>query len=159
MSMYRHGLRYHPLYMRWHNMHSRVTNSKNKYYENYKFLGVTIYDRWNTLENFIEDMFDSYIPGAWLDRIDNNGEYSPINCRWTTKEVQSQNTRKIMSTNKSGYRGVNWCKKSNAWRSRISVNSKRIQLGSFKTPIDAARAYDKYVLDNNLEHTINNIKD
>ena len=86
-----------------------------------------------------------------------NGNYEKENCRWANKSTQQRNTRKLISTNKSGYRGVTWHKAKKKWNAQIKVNYKRIHLGSFLTALDGAKAYDKYVIDNNLEHTINGV--
>ena len=90
-----------------------------------------------------------------IDRENNNSGYSPDNCRWVKKEIQARNTRQIMITNKSGYRGVSWHKRYNKWVAKINVNKKRIHLGYFEDKIEASKAYDKYVIDNNLEYTRN----
>ena len=104
------------------------------------------------IKNFIEDMYPDYKEGLTLDRIDVNGNYEPDNCRWATNEIQRRNTRDIQSNNTSGYRGVCWHKRDNIWVSRVRVNLKFIQLGSFKTALEAAKAYERYVRLNNLEH-------
>ena len=95
--------------------------------------------------------------GYSLDRVYNNYGYEPMNLRWVSKTVQVRNTRQIKSTNKSGYRGVHFSNADKKWKSSISISSKSIHLGYFNTAKEAAIAYDKYVLENNLEHTINNV--
>ena len=64
-----------------------------------------------------------------------------------------------MITNTSGYRGVTFCKRDNLFIAKINIDKKRIVLGYFKNKLDAAKAYDTYVLENNLEHTINGVID
>ena len=152
---YRHGLSNHRLYHVWTNMMSRCYVATNKRYKNYGEKGITVCKEWHNIENFIEDMDDSYQLGLSIDRIDNNKGYSKDNCRWTTRKIQSRNTRVLMSSNKSGYRGVHWHKTSKKWISQITVSSKTIYIGSFHTAINGAVAYDKYIIDNNLEHTKN----
>ena len=152
-----HGQRKHRLYSAWFNMLQRCYNKENPTYKYYGNIGIKVCDKWLILDGFIEDMDNTYIKGLSLDRIDNGGNYEPSNCRWTTKTIQSRNTRKIYSHNKSGYRGVCWAKNNNKWLASIRVNGKSIFLGYFKTAIDGAKAYDYYVLENNLEHTINNV--
>jgi len=107
------------------------------------------------LQNFINDMYPSFQEGLSLDRIDNNKGYSLDNCRWTNKTIQARNTCKIQKNNTSGYRGVYLYKRTGKYVVRIRVNYTRINLGAFTTAIEAAKAYDKYVIDNNLEHTKN----
>ena len=66
-----------------------------------------------------------------IDRINNDGNYEPSNCRWTTKTIQSRNTKIIQSNNTSGFRGVLWNKDSKKWQASITVNYKNIHLGLF----------------------------
>lgn len=150
-----HGLSKHKIASVWYSMARRCTSTKNKRFKDYGGRGITICDRWINMENFIADMGDTYIEGLTIDRIDNDKGYSPDNCRWTTKEVQNRNTRILKSTNTSGYRGVYFAKRSKKWVSRIRVNYDRKILGSFLTAFEAAKAYDQYVIENNLEHTKN----
>ena len=152
-----HGLSRHRLHNVWSVMLDRCQNKNNKGYENYGGRGIKVCDRWKTdFVSFYNWAIDNgYKEGLSIDRINNDLGYSPDNCRWATKKVQSRNTRRIMITNKSGYRGVCWNKIYNKWVARVSVNKKRIHLGYFTDKIDAAKAYDKYVIDNNLEHTKN----
>lgn len=100
-------------------------------------------------------MNDTYKEGLSIDRIDNNKGYSKDNCRWTTRTVQARNKRKLMSTNTSGYKGLCWSKAKNKWLARIKIASKRIHIGIYDDKVEAAKAYDKYITDNNLEHTKN----
>lgn len=152
-----HGLKQHRLYNTWINMKKRIFNKKSIGYENYGGRGINICDRWLKIENFIEDMYPSYQEGLTLDRMDNDGNYEPSNCRWATKSVQSRNTIVLRSTNTSGYRGVYFKKKNNKFCTRIALCGKFIQIGYFKTAEEAGYAYDKYVIENNLEHTTNGL--
>ena len=150
-----HNLTNHRLYRSWYNMIQRCTNPKDTFYKNYGERGIKVSNEWLDINNFINDMYPSYKEGLSMDRIDNNKGYSKDNCRWATRSIQSRNTRVLMSRNKSGYRGVHWHKISKKWVSQITVYSKTIYIGSFDTAIDSAVAYDKYIIDNNLEHTKN----
>ncbi len=136
-------------------MVARCTNEKNTRYKYYGARGIKVCKEWLDVKKFIEDMYPTFSNGMSIDRIDNESGYSKKNCRWTTKEVQSRNTRKIRSNNTSGYRGVHYCKNARKWRTTISVDSKRICLGFFNTVEEAGDEYDRYVIENILEHTIN----
>ena len=147
-----HGLRKHRLYYIWIHMKYRCYNSKDKDYRNYGGRGIQVCERWLDIKNFIEDMFPSWEEGLSLDRIDVNGNYEPNNCRWTTQNVQAQNTKDIQVNNKSGFRGVSWDTASNKWSAGISVNNKSMRLGRYPTALEAGKAYERYVRLSSLEH-------
>lgn len=154
----KHNLCSHRLYNTWISMKNRCLNINDTAYKYYGGLGVTICSKWLSIENFINDMYPTYQEGLTLDRINPNGNYEPSNCRWVTMQIQSINKKAIMNTNTSGYRGVSWNKKNKKWVVKISVNTKRIYLGSFEDKIEAAKKYNEYIKDNNLENTKNIIK-
>ena len=150
-----HGLTNHRLYKVWNSIIHRCNNSKNKRYKDYGGRGIKVCDRWLNIENFINDMYPSYEEGLSIDRIDVDGNYEPSNCRWATIAIQNRNTKKIRKNNTSGYRGVCLNNTVKKWVSRITLDGKSISLGYFDNALDAAKAYDQYVIDNNLEHTKN----
>ncbi len=87
-----HGYAHHPLYIIHHGMMQRCNKKSNKSYKHYGGRGIRVCDRWLDVGNFIEDM-GQRPEGTSLDRIDNNGNYEPLNCRWATSSEQVQNTR------------------------------------------------------------------
>lgn len=148
-----HGMFYSKIYKVWNTMKQRCLNIKSKYYINYGGRGITIADEWLKFESFYEwALNNNYKDGLTIDRIDNNKGYFPDNCRWVDMNIQARNKR-ICKNNTSGFKGVN--KNKNNWMARIMVNKKSIFLGQFNTPIEAAKAYDDYIKQNNLEHTLN----
>lgn len=150
-----HNLTSHRLYGIWHDMIRRCNNPKRRNYIYYGGRGIKVCNEWLDINRFIDDMYPSYVEGLTLDRIDVNGNYEKNNCRWENNNVQRRNTQLLRKDNTSGYRGVTWFKNYNKWCSSITVNSKNINLGYFKDKVEAAKAYDGYVINNKLEHTIN----
>jgi hypothetical protein len=90
----KHGLKKHPLYSVWAGMKYRCYNVKSHNYPLYGGRGITVCDRWlQSVVNFYEDMIDGYVKGLHLDRINNDGNYEPTNCRWLTHTQNSNNKR------------------------------------------------------------------
>lgn len=147
------------LYKIFTGMKTRCYNKNRDDYKHYGKKGIKICDEWkNDFKSFYDWAIENgYQDDLTIDRKDVNGDYNPNNCRWVDKKTQSRNTRKLRSTNTSGYRGVSWHKKQQKFTSRITVNSITINLGSYCSDIEAAKAYNKYVIENNLEHTLNNL--
>jgi len=152
-----HSDSYSKIYKVWTAMKQRCSNSNNKSYDRYGGRGIFVCSEWENYIVFKEWALSEYKEGLSIDRIDNNKGYSPDNCRWVDMKVQARNTCKIRKNNTSGYRGVCFSKKDNRWISTIRINNKNIFLGNFTDKLEAAKAYDNYVIANNLEHTINNI--
>lgn len=153
----KHGYHKTRLYRIFGAMKQRCYNKNHDKYHYYGGRGITICQDW--LNDFMSFRTWAYSNGysedLTIDRIDNNGNYEPSNCRWVDDKIQHRNTRRIMATNTSGYRGLTFHKQSQKWQVRIMVNKKNISLGYYNTKEEAAKAYDDYIKSHNLEHTTN----
>lgn len=88
----------HPLkwlHCRWAQMWARCANHKN-----YAGRGIRVCERWNTFETFLEDMGVPEDRRLSIDRINNDGNYEPGNCRWATAKEQQANKRPRLPTEK-----------------------------------------------------------
>jgi hypothetical protein len=109
----KHGKCYTKEYESWHAMMQRCYNANTKYYDKYGGRGIKVCDEWHNPEVFLNDM--GLANGLSLDRIDNNGNYEPSNCRWATKQEQNINRS---NTNWIEFNGeklhlAGWAKKLN----------------------------------------------
>jgi hypothetical protein len=89
-------------YKVWLAMRHRCSNRKSNRWPMYGGRGITVCDRWRTsFANFLADMGERP-PGTSIDRIENNGNYDPGNCRWATPKEQARNTRANVVFESSG---------------------------------------------------------
>lgn len=106
-----HGMTNSREWVSWRSMRMRCGDSDATSYKYYGERGVKIDPRWDDFENFYQDL-GPRPPGHSLDRIDNNGPYSPENCRWATPLEQTRNRRSSRWAEVGGVRRplVEWAK-------------------------------------------------
>ncbi len=104
---YKHGMARTPIHQIWRSMRARCNNPNDQSFHNYGARGIKVCERWNDFECFFQDMGERP-KGCDIDRIDNDGPYSPENCRWVTR---SQNLRNTRQTKMLTYKG-----ETRSWR-------------------------------------------
>jgi len=147
-----HGLKHTPEYEAWCGMKKRCYNKNTHQYKDWGGRGIIVCERWlHSFSAFLEDMGTKPSPEYSIDRTDNNGNYEPGNCRWSTHSEQASNKRtpthyfkKVIRTT-TGYRGVYPYK--TYWVAKLWYKGKLLHLGSFEEPQKAALAYDQAALE------------
>ena len=113
-SRYRHGLSNSPEHKVWMGMMDRCSNPKSTFFSFYGGRGIKVCERWKRFEDFLSDMGPRPSLRHSIDRIDNDGDYEPGNCKWATATEQANNTsRNVLITIGSQTKTMSqWCKET-----------------------------------------------
>jgi hypothetical protein len=125
-----------PEYLTWQSMRQRCRSPKDKRWDRYGGRGIKVCDRWNnSYPAFLEDMGRRPTPHHQIDRINNDGNYEPENCRWATAKEQSLNRR---SNRRITFNGETLC--VTEWANRLGLNKTTLmeRLNSQKWSIEKA---------------------
>ena len=87
----RHGLSRHKIHWTWDSMKQRCLDPNNKRWDRYGGRGIKVCDAWMVFDNFLRDMGLPPSKSHQLDRINNDGDYEPGNCRWVDLRQQANN--------------------------------------------------------------------
>lgn len=133
----KHGLRHDPLYGVWANMKNRCYNKNDPHYERWGGRGITVCKEWkNNFKSFYDwAVANGYRKGLTLDRIDNNGNYEPSNCRWSTIKEQNRNKRNVKFIEYNGKSQL-----LEEWANELCINPKTLwmRLYYYNLPVEEA---------------------
>lgn len=131
----------HPYYETWSLMKKRCYLKSHIAYDRYGGRGISVCRRWlNDFWSFVEDMGDRPVSFT-LDRVDNDGNYCPENCKWSSRQEQALNRRK--RKNQKYPKGIRRYKKSNKYGAEIWISGCFYFIGSFDTLKEAKNKYSE----------------
>lgn len=143
----------HPYYHIWTGMKQRCSNRRHRDYFRYGGRGIRVCEEWrSSFDTFVNDM--GVRPSALhsLDRINNDGNYEPRNCRWATKQDQVAN-RRLQKNNTLGYRGVHL--NGNRWAAQVNYQGHVFHFGQYDTVVEAAYVRDQVAMQLNANASLN----
>lgn len=143
-----HGMSRTKFYKSWDNMLGRCGRESAVNFDDYGGRGISVCERWQaSFDNFYADMYESYRAhvtehgdsNTSIDRMNNNLGYTPDNCQWATRSMQSRNRRKRVDS-VSGFTGVYWYKPLNKWGAKLSDK----HIGYFESKEAAVKTRQAY---------------
>lgn len=132
-----HGFGGTPEYKAWHALVQRCTKIDHPQYPAYGGRGIKVCDRWlRSFEAFLDDVGLRPSRAYSIDRIDNDGDYEPGNCRWATKSQQRQNQRQLRRKRLVTFRGRSMMQSE--WAAEIGISRSALCVRLKNWPLDKA---------------------
>ena len=121
-------------YRSWRSMKQRCLCPADPFFHRYGGRGIKVCERWLVFENFYEDM-GARPPGHVLDRRDNNGDYTPENCRWVPQKVNQRNRSSNTLLTHEGQ-----TLPLTTWAEKLGINPETLstRLGKLGWPVERA---------------------
>ncbi len=152
-----HGLISTPEYVSWSAARNRCSNPNHHAYAKYGGRGIKFDPVWDDFKVFLKDMGTRPVDTT-LDRKNNDGDYTPGNCRWATGTEQVMNQRKKVGCSSSFvgvYEMFNTSDKK--FRAYLKVDGKEVNLGMYRTALVAAKVREDYIIKNSLPNKLNKV--
>lgn len=144
-----HGMTDTRAYNIWQAMRSRCRNQNTPAYSIYGARGITVCERWNnSFDNFIEDMGEPP-DGYSIDRIDNDGDYTPENCRWANRIEQARNKSNNRRLTLNGETRL-----LIEWAEQLGIDQSSLRERLDKWPLEAALTTPKKELKNGIAQSM-----
>jgi len=154
------GLSKTKLYRKWMDMKSRCYNQNCCNYKYYGARGISVCNEWLGEEGFRNFSKwaneNGYANELSIDRIDNDKNYSPDNCRWVTKRVQNINKNSTYK-NTSGYIGIKRHSSGIGWYGNVKVNNKDLYTGYSEDIKEAVKMRNDFIKSHRLENKLNEV--
>ena len=144
------------IYGIWRDMKQRCNNPKCCNYKHYGARGISVCDKWeNDFISFYHwASTHGYKTDLTIDRMDNDGNYEPDNCRWSTKSVQNMSMR---HKNTSGFIGISKHSLVDKWYGRVKIDGKCYYTGMSENILDAVKMRNDFIVKNNLPNVLNEV--
>lgn len=131
-----HGMSNTRIFQTWQGMRNRCNNPNDRAYRNYGGRGIKICKEWNDFMNFYHwAMANGYTDDLTIDRINNDGNYEPSNCRWADLKTQANNTRR---NHYLTYKGKTKSMAEWADEKNIEYSTLRARINTYHWPVEKA---------------------
>jgi len=140
------GMWRHPLYHLWVTMHRRCSDSRRREFPNYGGRGIQVCARWLSFASFLSDMGDRP-EGTTLDRRDNDGNYEPGNCQWSTIALQNANRSNCLLLELDGE-----TKHASAWAAQAGISLQLLRYRMKTSGMDLRQAMTAPKFTNGSRH-------